>query len=58
MAMGMQMLHLSCIGWVRVLRPSSYARTLLRERVAPGAGRFPSAECCRPPTPRSRALRG
>ena len=39
MAMGMQMLHLSCIGWVRVLRPSSYARTLLRERR--GAGRRP-----------------
>jgi len=32
MAMGMQMLHLSCIGWVRVLRPSSYARALLRAR--------------------------
>lgn len=32
MAMGMQMLHLSCIEWVRVLRPSSYAHILLHNR--------------------------
>lgn len=31
-AMGMQMLHLSCIEWVRVLRPARYAQLLLRER--------------------------
>lgn len=33
-ALGMQMLHLNCIEWVRVLRPSLYAHRLLRERRA------------------------
>jgi hypothetical protein len=32
LAVGMQMLHLGCIEWFRVLRPTTYARRLLRER--------------------------
>lgn len=32
MVMGMQMLHVSCIGWIRILRPSVCGRLMLRER--------------------------
>jgi len=32
MAVGMQLLHLSCVEWVRVLRPARYAQRLLRTR--------------------------
>jgi len=43
-AMGMQMSHLSCIGWVRVLRPSRFAQQLLRERRGSRRPRTPSAD--------------
>ena len=39
MVMGMRMLHLGCIEWIRVLRPSSYARCLLRDRRSDGSPR-------------------